>query len=392
MILFLDLVSGISGDMTLGALVDLGVDVKWLQGKLTPLFKGFSLRTEIVFPQHLRAVNLFVDVEDDKSHRHFTDIKEIINGSDLSDFVKSKSLEAFTRIAKAEAKIHGKTMEQVHFHEVGAIDSMVDIIGTFICIEKLGITRVAATPVPLGSGFVECAHGKIPVPVPATLAVLEGIPVTSSDAKTEIVTPTGAALVATLAESFGPMPEMAVAKIGYGSGKRDTGSSAPNLLRVVLGKPVADEGTVSNVNQDQIYEIKTHVDDMSPEVLGFVMDLLLEEGALDVTFSPIQMKKNRPATCLTVLCRPEDLDRMSGLILSQTSAIGVRYTIWDRRILERSQESCETSLGTVDVKKITDPQGRVRMVPEYESCKALAEKAKLPLMQVFRQVESELKP
>ena len=155
---------------------------------------------------------------------------------------------------------------------------------------------------------------------------------------------------------------------------------------------MADEGAVSNVNQDQIYEIKTHVDDMSPEVLGFVMDLLLEEGALDVTFSPIQMKKNRPATCLTVLCRPEDLDRMSGLILSQTSAIGVRYTIWDRRILERSQESCETSLGTVDVKKITDPQGRVRMVPEYESCKALAEKAKLPLMQVFRQVESELKP
>ncbi|MCG8565516.1 MAG: nickel pincer cofactor biosynthesis protein LarC [Desulfobacterales bacterium] len=392
MILFLDLVSGISGDMTLGALVDLGVDVKWLQDQLRPLFKGFTLRTEIVFPQHLRAVNLFVDVTDDKSHRHYTDIKAIIQGSELSDFVKAKSLEAFERIARAEAHIHGKDIESVHFHEVGAIDSMVDIIGTFICIEKLGITRVAATKVPLGSGFVECAHGKIPVPVPATLAVLEGIPVTSSDAKTEIVTPTGAALVATLAESFGPMPEMEVAKIGYGSGKRDTGGSSPNLLRVVLGRGAEGGKPPETVGlkRDQIMEIKTHVDDMSPEILGFVMEVLLDAGALDVTFSPIQMKKNRPATCLTVLCRPEDLENMSSLILSQTSAIGVRYSCWDRLVLDRSLEKRDTRLGEVAVKRIVDPAGHARLVPEYEACKAIALAKDMPLMAVFREVEAEL--
>ncbi len=392
MILFLDLVSGISGDMTLGTLVDLGVDVKWLQGQLTPLFKGFTLRTEVVFPQHLRAVNLHVDVEDDKSHRHYTDIKAIIEGSELSDYVKSKSLEAFERIARAEAHIHGKNIESVHFHEVGAIDSMVDIIGTFICIEKLGITRVAATPVPLGSGFVECAHGKIPVPVPATLAVLKGIPVTSSDAKTEIVTPTGAALVATLAESFGPMPGMAVSKIGYGSGKRDTGGSAPNLLRGVLGTPVKGDVFEDGQTRDRIYEIKTHVDDMSPEVLGFVMERLLDAGALDVTFTPIQMKKNRPGTCLTVLCKMGDLDRMAGLILGQTSAIGLRYTIWDRIILDRSLETRETCFGLLDVKKIVGPEGKVRIVPEYDACKAVALKENLPLMDVFSRVEKELNP
>ena len=389
MILFLDLVSGISGDMTLGAFVDLGVDEKWLEGQLKPMFKGFSLRSEIVFPQHLRAVNLFVDINDDKSHRHFTDIKKIIEESHLSEFVKTKSLAAFERIARAEGSIHGKDLESVHFHEVGAIDSMVDIIGTFICVEKLGITRVAATTVPLGSGFVECAHGKIPVPVPATLAVLKGIPVRHSDAKTEIVTPTGAAILAVLVDEFGAMPDMEIEKIGYGSGKRDTGSASPNLLRMVLGKASSDGGR-RGVLEDEILEIKTHVDDMSPEILGFVMDLLMEEGALDVAFSPIQMKKNRPGTCLIVLCRPKDLEKMSRIILGQTSAIGFRYSPWKRFLLNRSQESLETALGTVEVKTITGIDGKARRIPEYESCKALALASGRPLKDVFSTIMAQI--
>ena len=210
MILYLDLISGISGDMCLGAMTDLGVDPDWLTGQLSPLFEGFHLKTGTVFQNHLKAVELTVVVTDTRASRTYRDIRALIQESSLSPFVKTGSLAVFEKIAKAEAGIHGQDMETVHFHEIGGIDSLVDIIGTFLCIEKLGITRVHASAVPLGSGFVDCAHGRIPVPVPATLAILEGIPVTGSDAKTEIVTPTGAALLAAMVSEFGPMPAMEV--------------------------------------------------------------------------------------------------------------------------------------------------------------------------------------
>ncbi len=240
MILYLDMVSGISGDMALGSLVDLGVPLEWLTRKLSPILNGFELRSEVVFRSHLRAVNLFVDVTDNTAHRHYKDIRKMIEQADLPQAVKQNALTAFEKIAAAEAVIHGKDIDHVHFHEIGGIDSLVDIIGTFLGVDYLGITRVEASKIPLGSGTIDCAHGKIPVPVPATLAILKGLPVTQSDAKTEIVTPTGAAIVATLAENFGSMPEMEIAGIGYGAGKRDTGSAAPNLLRMILGKPLAD--------------------------------------------------------------------------------------------------------------------------------------------------------
>jgi pyridinium-3,5-bisthiocarboxylic acid mononucleotide nickel chelatase len=412
MLLYLDLISGISGDMCLGALTDLGVDPDWVTSQLSPLFKGFHIKTGTVYRNHLRAVDLTVEVTDTRTSRTYRDIQALIRESSLSPFVKTGSLAVFEKIATAEAGIHGQAIESVHFHEIGGIDSLVDIIGAFLCIEKLGITRVHASAVPLGSGFVDCAHGRIPVPVPATLAILEGIPVTGSDAKTEIVTPTGAALLAALVSEFGPMPAMEVVNTGYGAGKRDTGSRVPNLLRMVLGRPAntAPGGFYplgcpvthdpppecpacrypeqispgnAHIRYEQIAVITTQVDDMTPELLGFVMDYLLEKGALDVTFASVHMKKNRPGTRVEVLCALEDRDVMIHEILTQTTAIGVRYQVCDRAVLVREPCRMNTTFGPVAAKKIRHPDGSERMVPEYEALAKIARQQGLALKDVY---------
>jgi hypothetical protein len=401
MILYLDLFSGISGDMTLGALIDLGVPLEWLEQKLKPVLSGFSFRSEIVFRHYLRAVNLFVAVEDTTAARTYMDIRDLIGRADLPEPVKKNSLAAFERIARAESTIHGKQIETVHFHEIGGIDSLVDIIGSFLGVDYLGINTIVSSKVPLGTGFVDCAHGRIPVPVPATLAILAGIPVTGSDATTEIVTPTGAAIVATLAHSFGPMPEMQIARIGYGAGKRETHSRLPNLLRMVLGEAQPSEGkdyesdilfkNGSPLQHEKVFVVKTNVDDMNPEILGFVMERLFENKALDVTFTPIHMKKNRPGTKLEVICHGRDLERLSRLILTQTTAIGLRYHECDRVVLERAVVTRETLWGKVLVKKVRDPD-RVRYVPEYEACKKIALEQDLPLRDVYSRVMAEVNP
>ncbi len=404
MMLYLDLFSGISGDMTLGALIDLGVPEEWLSRRLGSVLRGFELRTEIVFKNHLRGVSLFVDVKDETTSRTYRDIRDLITISDLSEPVKKKSLTAFEKIAVAEAAIHGREIDDVHFHEIGGIDSLVDIIGSFLALEYLGIITVTASKVPLGSGFVDCAHGRIPVPVPATIAILKGIPVVSSDAETEIVTPTGAAIVATLASDFGSMPEMEIQGIGYGAGKRETGSSLPNLLRMVWGKAVksvekAVNQTEKNVDQPEktsektsetVCVIKTNVDDMNPEISGFVMDLLLEKGALDVSFTPVFMKKNRPGILLEVICRPRDLDSMSSLILTQTTSIGIRYHTCERIVLEREIVTKDTSFGPVQVKRIKDLEDQVRYMPEYEACKGVSLKEDLPLRDIYDRIMAEV--
>ncbi len=404
MMLYLDLFSGISGDMTLGALIDLGVPEEWLSRRLGSVLRGFELRTEIVFKNHLRGVSLFVDVKDETTSRTYRDIRNLITLSDLSEPVKKKSLTAFEKIAVAEAAIHGREIDDVHFHEIGGIDSLVDIIGSFLALEYLGIITVTASKVPLGSGFVDCAHGRIPVPVPATIAILKGIPVVSSDAETEIVTPTGAAIVATLASDFGSMPEMEIQGIGYGAGKRETGSSLPNLLRMVWGKAVksvekAVNQTEKNVDQPEktsektsetVCVIKTNVDDMNPEISGFVMDLLLEKGALDVSFTPVFMKKNRPGILLEVICRPRDLDSMSSLILTQTTSIGIRYHTCERIVLEREIVTKDTSFGPVQVKRIKDLEDQVRYMPEYEACKGVSLKEDLPLRDIYDRIMAEV--
>lgn len=392
MILYLDMMAGIAGDMFLGALVDLGVPVEWLKRKLSAVLDGFDLRTEIVFRHHLRAVNLYVDVTDHVTHRHYTHIRQMIESADLPDQVRANALTAFKHIAQAEAHIHGKDIETVHFHEIGGIDSLVDIIGSFLALDYLGVDQVAATPVPLGSGTIKCAHGTIPVPVPATMAILKGLQVRGSDAKTEIVTPTGAAIVATLAPQFGGMPDMQIEKVGYGAGKRDIGASVPNLLRLVLGTPSVVKNSADNILSDQVHVLYTNVDDMSPESLGFVMDRLMDKGALDVSFTPAFMKKNRPATRIEVICRPAQLQVLADVLLSETTTIGVRYHLCDRMILKREPVEVETSLGRVSAKKITSPNGRARIMPEYDECKRIALEQELPFYQVYEQILAESNP
>lgn len=389
MIAYVDMFSGISGDMTLGALIDLGVPLDWLQEKLNHVLNGFQLKTRIVYKHHLKATDLIVEViEDGRSSRNYNEIRTLIETACLPENVKKKSLLAFQKIARAESHIHGKEIETIHFHEIGGIDSIVDILGSFLCVEYLGIERVYASPVPLGSGFVTCAHGRIPVPVPATLAILKDVPVRSSDATTEIVTPTGAAIISTLASSFGQMPEMIMKQVGYGSGKRDTGSTLPNLLRIILGDPLANEKQ-TGIQTESIGIAKTNIDDTTPEVLGFLMETLFENQALDVCYIPVQMKKNRPGIQLEVICRNADLDNIVRIILAQTTSIGVRHYKSDRSFLLREKIFVETRFGKLQVKKITNPDHSIRFVPEYDVAIKVAKEKKIPLKDVYTQILSD---
>ena len=413
MIAWFDIFSGISGDMTLGAFVDLGVPVDWLKKKLALLaLKDFDIRYEHVWRNGIKAVNLFVDaVEDKNSHGHqhlcenakqheninarnYHDIKLMISDSLLPARVQSLSLAAFEKIARAESEIHGLDIENIHFHEVGGIDSIVDIVGSFLCVDFLGITDVYASTIPLGSGFVKCSHGILPVPVPAVMAILKEIPVKDSSIKMEIVTPTGAAIIATLVSEFGPMPDMVIDSIGYGSGKNTTDSDIPNLLRVVTGMRYNDvksaeekmTGQDTKIIREKIFVIETSIDDMIPEISGYLMEKLFEQGALDVCHIPVQMKKNRPGTKLEVLCTKDKLQNILNVIMEQSTTTGVRYHEVERACLKRKEISISTSFGTIKAKQIIDPAGRVRITPEYEVCHGIAEKKNIPLRDVYTQV------
>ncbi|MEN8212427.1 MAG: nickel pincer cofactor biosynthesis protein LarC, partial [Thermodesulfobacteriota bacterium] len=289
MIAYFDIFSGISGDMTLGAFIDLGVPVEWVEQKLSTVLNGFKIKISVVEKNYLKATDITVDIDEQNGlSRNYKDIKKLIKNSSLPDKVKENSLSAFKKIARAESYIHDKDIETIHFHEIGGIDSIVDIIGSFLCVEYLEIKNVFASAIPLGSGSIHCSHGQIPVPVPATLEILKNIPVKPSDATSEIVTPTGAAIISTLASSFGTIPEMIIKKTGYGSGKKDTGSGLPNLLRIVLGEPATNQNEKSiSIQKETIYVVKTNIDDMSPEISGFLMEILFENNALDVCYIPV---------------------------------------------------------------------------------------------------------
>lgn len=388
MIVFFDMFSGISGDMTLGALIDLGVPPDWLEKQLYQVVSGFQLKTGVVYKNYLKATDVIVDVfEEESVSRNYTDIKNMIQNSFLPEKVKENSLAAFKKIAEAESHIHGQDIETIHFHEIGGIDSIVDVIGSFLCIHCLGIEKVYASAVPLGSGSVKCSHGRIPVPVPATLEILKNIPVKKSDAETEIVTPTGAAIIATLASSFGSMPDMAVKKTGYGAGKKETGSSLPNLLRIVSGsQQIMQNATKKGIQKEKIYVAKTDVDDMNPEISGFLMELLFENNALDVCFVPVFMKKNRPGVQIQVICRKKDMENIVSTIFAQTSSIGVRYHECERSFLLRQNAFVQTRFGELQVKKITNPDLSVSFVPEYDVAKKVAQKNSIALKEVYQKI------
>jgi len=430
--LYLDIFSGISGDMFLGALLDLGVDARQLERELKKLkLDGYHLHISRRQKSSIEGVKLDVHLdggpghgrvhygmrhehcsgetpcglhihETDEHHgenRTFAEIKKLIGKSKLSAWVKKKSVAVFQRIAEAEGKIHGLPPEEVHFHEVGAVDSIVDIVGACIALELLGKPRVLASPVMEGTGWVDCAHGRFPVPVPATLAILgvRGIGLTQCDEPHELVTPTGAALLAEFVESFGPMQNLVAEKTGFGLGTREN-RTRPNVLRAVWGKAETSntQHRTSNVEQrdweaDRVTVLETNLDDINPEILGCFVETALAAGALDVFHTPIQMKKNRPGVLLTVLCAEADADKFSEMLLRETSAFGVRRTLAERRKLRREFSRVKTPWGEAIVKIGRLNGGVIQAAPEFESCKKLAARAKIPLKQVYEAVRKAVK-
>jgi pyridinium-3,5-bisthiocarboxylic acid mononucleotide nickel chelatase len=409
--LYLDLSSGISGDMFLGALLDLGVDIRKLERTLKKLkLDGYRLHVTRKQKSGIEGVKLDVHLTDVRKHKHardshhdhghddsrnFATIQQLISHSRLSNWVKKKSVAVFQHIAGAEGKIHGLPPERVHFHEVGAVDSIVDIVGACVALEMLGKPRVLASPVVEGVGWIDCAHGRFPVPAPATLAILgaRGIGVTQCEEPHELVTPTGAALLAEFAESFGPMRGLVAEKTGFGLGTREN-KTRPNVLRAVLGECDAARGAVSrhpstvtrhplDWESDTIAVLETNLDDSSGEILGHFTGTALAAGALDAFHTPVQMKKNRPGVLLTVLCAEADADKFSELILRETGALGVRRTFAFRRKLRRGFTTVKTRFGPVTVKLGWLDGKVVHTAPEFESCKKLAVRAKVPLKKIY---------
>ncbi|GAB4269395.1 nickel pincer cofactor biosynthesis protein LarC [Thermincola ferriacetica] len=384
--LFLDCFAGISGDMFVGALLDLGVDFKNLQEQLqTVPVNNYQIAAEKVIKNGITGTKFSVfTIVAEKQHRHLHHIHDIIDKSGLSASVKRQAKKIFSHLAEAEAKIHGITPDKVHFHEVGAVDSIIDILSVLICLEHLAVEEIICSPLPMGKGFVQCAHGIIPLPAPATLELLHGYPVTETDIEGETVTPTGAVLAVNLAKRFGPFPAMSVEGVGYGAGTRN--GEIPNLLRVVLGQTQS----AAPFQQDKVSVITATIDDMNPEFYDYVMNRLFTAGALDVTLTPLQMKKNRPGQQLTVLCPPDRLNHLANIILRETTSLGVRVREETRFKLKRELKAVETPFGPVMVKlgKCPATQKVWNIAPEWEDCRLLAEKHGVPAKTVYDQAKS----
>ena len=390
MIAYFDCFAGISGDMTLGALIDLGVSPDWLADQLRGLpLADFDLEVSKVHRNGMHAHLVDVKISDDETSRNFSQIRSLIEDSPLADSVKWASLRTFRKLAQAESHIHGCSIEQVHFHEVGGIDAIVDIVGTALGMEYLNIKKIIASPLPHGKGFVACSHGMLPVPAPATLEILKGVPVYGTDIPYELVTPTGAAIIASTAQTFGALPDMTVAAVGYGAGQRDI-AERPNLLRIIAGYEASGASESSGaLLEDQVAILETCIDDMNPELFGHLMERLFQDGALDVYWIPIYMKKNRPGTMLQVICKNQMQDTLIHRILTETTTLGVRYHPSRRRLLGRETVEVKTSYGVVAAKRIKDPQGHARIIPEYEVCRQIALEQNVPLRVVYEAVIRE---
>lgn len=383
--LYFDCYAGISGDMTVGALLDLGVPLEHLRAELDKLGlppASFDLLTTRTERRQMPALKFDVAVHDHHTHRHYAGIDAMIAASRLSDSVKERARLIFRRLAEAEALVHGVAVKDVHFHEVGAVDSIVDIVGTAVCLEYLQVEQIYASALPLGSGFVETAHGRLSVPAPATAELLRGLPVHGDCGPGERVTPTGVAIVAALASGFGQQPCMSLEKTGCGAGGHDF-TDCPNILRAFLGSSIENAD-----HANEVMVVEANIDDSTPELLGYAMEKLLEEGALDVFFTPIQMKKGRPGVMMSFLCRPEHLDRLSQTLLTETSSIGLRYYRADRIVLQRLAVKRQTEFGTVRFKQVMDSSGKVlRTTPEYEDCRRIAREKGIPCREVMERLQ-----
>ncbi len=421
-VLYFDCFAGISGDMTLGALLDVGADLDYLRSELVKLDLGnfnitagkttkngisctdvevdwpgkaksshhlststsdsqHSHEEDIIPCHHCRQtpkpeppeeVPVHLNTQHGHSaHRNLQEIEGLISRSSLNDRVKTLSQQIFQRLAQAEARVHGKSITEVHFHEVGAVDSIVDIVGTMVCLDYLGIERIYASPLHLGSGFLQCAHGTLPVEAPATMALLEGVPVYSTGIKHELVTPTGAAIITTLAQGYVPLPEMVVNRVGYGAG--DSELEIPNLLRVILAEEIPST----------LLMLETNIDDMNPQIYSHLFPLLLEAGALDVYLTPIIMKKNRPGAILSVLCPQPLTSRLEEIIFAETTTLGIRRVPVSRSSLQREIRQVETPWGQVRVKTALREGRVIRAAAEYEDCSRIAREQQIPLQVVL---------
>ena len=380
-VIYFDCFSGISGDMILGALVGLGVDIKEIQNWLKSLnLKGYKLNSRQVKRNGFigTKVNVVLNQTSQKSHRarSFKDIKSLIEKSDLPKIVKFNSIAIFRRIGKVEAKVHGTTINRIHFHEVGGIDSIIDIVGGSLAMDLLDADMIVSSPINTGEGMVKCGHGILPVPAPATLELLKGIPCYSSGVEKELTTPTGAAFIGHFAEKFGSLPSMDMLSTGYGAGTHEI-KNIPNLLRVVLGK--SEESSYHR----SMKVIETNIDDMNPEFYDYVIDQLFKVGAVDVFFAPINMKKNRPGILLSVITSIEYFDSVVRVLLEETSTLGVRYYDIDRVILPRKQTTIMTPFGKVRVKIGGLDKSTRTISPEYEDCRKIALKKEIPVKRVY---------
>lgn len=384
--LYFDCFAGASGDMILGAMVAAGVDTTVLREQLSRLnVDGFEINFETVTRSGLSASYAKVETAHEHKHRHLSDIRKIIEGSGVSDNAKALSIEIFTRLAEAEAHVHNEPVERVHFHEVGALDAIVDIVGAAICFDLLKIDRFVSSPLHVGSGTMQMAHGRFPVPPPAVAELLKGVPFYSTDIVGELLTPTGAAIITTVCKEFGPIPRMTTEATGYGAGTRQY-KDFPNVLRVLLGETEAEAET-----DERLWMIETNIDDMSPQLLGHVMDRAFELGALDCYFTPVQMKKNRPGVLLSVLCARDQKEPLTNLLFTETTTLGVRSYEVERRALRRSVKQVETAYGPIGV-KVAHLNGHVvNQMPEFEDVRAAATKAGVPLKVVEDAVRAAIR-
>jgi uncharacterized protein (TIGR00299 family) protein len=379
---YFDCFSGISGDMTLGALLDAGCDLAQLRAELRGLqVSGWELSAERVWKNGMAATRVHVKTEDQQRHRPLSAILQILRDSNLASPVRDRASAIFQKLGEAEARVHDLPIEKIHFHEVGAVDAMVDIVGACIGFHALAIEKFACSPLNVGGGTVKMAHGVLPVPAPATANLLQGKPTYSNGVQRELVTPTGAAIVATLCDSFGPQPPMRVSAIGYGAGVAEL-EGQPNVLRIMIGETA---GKVVPGYDQEITVIEANLDDMNPQIYGYFQEKALAAGALDVFTTPVQMKKNRPGTLLTVLSQPADTQALMSLIFAETTTFGVRSYSAQRRVLPRESVKVNTSFGEVRI-KLSRVNGRIlHASPEYDDCRKLAEEKNVPLQRVINE-------
>lgn len=402
--LYFDCFAGASGNMILGALVALGIDEKELVERIKLLdIADFEIEFTTKNKAGISAIHADVKVPGEKSHRHLHNIEKIINESRLNDSIKQRAIKIFTKLAEAEAKVHGIELQKVHFHEVGAMDAIIDVVGACIGFEMLGIEKFVCSKIHVGSGFVNMAHGKFPVPPPAIAEILKGAPIYSTEIEGELITPTGAAIIATVCEEFGQIPEMTIEKTAYGAGTRDY-QAFPNVLRLIVGFQISDSkfrietrnqseicNLKSEIKSEQLTLLETNIDDLSPEILGFVMEKAFELGCLDCWFAPIQMKKSRPATMISILCENEKVEILKELLYTETSTLGVRISRIEREFLERETEIIKIELGEVAV-KIAKYDGKiVNVKPEYDQMREIAVKSKIPIKEIEGKILREVK-